>query len=74
MAGHAIDLMVALLGRPTSIQPVLGHHHTGEPAGFIDNGMALFGFERALAVVGVPALETVPRQRRIELFGTGAPA
>jgi predicted dehydrogenase len=71
MAGHAIDLMVALLGKPATVRPILAHHHAGEPASFIDNGMALFGFERALAVVGVPALETVPHQRRVELFGTG---
>jgi len=70
MAGHVIDMMVAILGKPKSIAPFLAHHHVDEPAGFIDNGMAVFGFERAWAILGVPALETVPHQRRIEVFGT----
>src|SRR5437868_4928181 len=34
MAGHVIDLMVALLGRPKSITPFLAHHHTEPPASF----------------------------------------
>lgn len=71
MAGHVIDMMVAILGKPESISPCLAHHHAGEPVGFIDNGVAVFGYPRAWGVIGVPALETVPHQRRIEVFGTG---
>jgi predicted dehydrogenase len=71
MAGHAIDMMVAILGRPRSISPSLAHHHTGEPAGFIDNGVTVFGFERGWGIVEVPALEVVPFQRRFEVYGTG---
>ena len=70
MAGHAIDLMVALLGPPKSVGPFLAHHSTNEPTSFIDNGVGVFGFERAWGVVEVPALEAVPRQRRFELYGT----
>lgn len=71
MAGHAIDLMVALLGPPKSASGFLAHHLEGEPAGFIDHGVGVFGYERAWGIVEVPALETVPHQRRFEVYGTG---
>lgn len=70
MAGHAIDMMVAMLGAPRSAGPFLAHHHTAEPAGFIDHGIAVFGYERAWGIVEVPALEVVPRGRRFEVWGT----
>jgi predicted dehydrogenase len=69
MAGHVIDLMVALLGRPSSVAPFLGHHHTVGGT-FIDNGVAVFGFERAWGIIEVPALEVAPHSRRIEVYGT----
>jgi predicted dehydrogenase len=69
MAGHVIDLMVALLGRPGSVSPFLAHHHT-EPGTFVDNGLAVFGFDRAWGLVEVPALEVAPHGRRIEVYGT----
>jgi predicted dehydrogenase len=69
MAGHVIDLMVAVLGRPTSITPFLAHHHT-EPGTFVDDGVAVFGFPHAWALIEVPALEVAPYSRRIEVYGT----
>jgi predicted dehydrogenase len=69
MAGHAIDLMVAILGRPTSVTPFMAHHHATR-GGFVDNGVAVFGFERAWGIVEVPALEVAPRSRRFEVYGT----
>jgi predicted dehydrogenase len=69
MAGHVIDLMVALLGRPGSVTPFLAHHHT-EPGTFVDNGLAVFGFARAWGLIEVPALEVAPHSRRIEVYGT----
>lgn len=69
MAGHAIDMMVAILGKPASVTPFLGHHHT-KPGDFIDNGVAVFGFQRAWGIVEVPALEVVPGARRFEVYGT----
>jgi predicted dehydrogenase len=71
MAGHAIDLMVALLGAPRTVAPFLAHHHAAEPSAFIDHGISVFGFEKAWGLVEVPALEVVPKQRRFELYGTG---
>lgn len=70
MAGHVIDIMVAVLGKPVSVTPFLAHHHTEPPKTYIDNGLAVFGFERAWGIVEVPALEVAPYSRRIELYGT----
>jgi predicted dehydrogenase len=70
MAGHVIDMMVTLLGKPATAAPFLAHHHQAEPAGFIDNGIGVFGFEKAWGIIEVPALEVAPFQRRIEAYGT----
>jgi predicted dehydrogenase len=69
MAGHVIDLMVALLGKPRSVTPFLAHHHE-QPGTFVDNGVAVFGYEHAWGVIEVPALEVAPSSRRLEVFGT----
>jgi predicted dehydrogenase len=71
MAGHVIDLMVALLGPPRSVTPFLAHHHTAGPPQYIDNGVAVFGFAHAWGIIEVPALEVAPHARRIEVYGTG---
>ncbi len=70
MAGHVIDMMVGLLGKPKSVSGFLGHHHKAPPAEYQDNGVAVFGFEHAWGIIEVPALEVVPHQRRIEVYGT----
>jgi len=70
MAGHVIDLMVAILGKPASAAPFLAHHHQAEPASFIDHGIGVFGYARAWGIVEVPALEVAPHSRRIEVYGT----
>lgn len=69
MAGHVIDLMVAILGKPKSVTPFLAHHHV-KSGDFIDNGLAVFGFEAAWGIIEVPALEVAPHSRRIEVYGT----
>lgn len=74
MAGHLIDFMCSLLGKPNDIKSILGHFHpiraAAETRDFVDTGAALFGFERAVGVIEVPALEIVQDQRRIEVYGT----
>lgn len=70
MAGHVIDMMIAMLGTPRQITPFLAHHHRHGPADFIDNGVAVFGYPAAWASVEVPALEVAPQARRLEVFGT----
>ena len=70
MAGHVIDMMVAILGAPKSIGPFLAHHHTAGPADYIDNGVAVFGFDHAWGIIEIPAVEVAPHSRRIEVYGT----
>jgi predicted dehydrogenase len=70
MAGHVIDMMVALLGKPKEVKGFLGHHHTEPPPSYMDNGVAVFGFERAWGIIEVPSLEVAPHSRRIEVYGT----
>jgi predicted dehydrogenase len=70
MAGHLVDLLVKLLGKPRQITPLMAHHHTAEPRSFVDNGVALFEFDQAYGIVEVPALEVAPHSRRIEVYGT----
>jgi predicted dehydrogenase len=70
MAGHVIDMMVAILGTPRRVTPFLAHHHREGPEGFIDNGVAVFDYANAWATVEVPALEATPHSRRLEVFGT----
>jgi predicted dehydrogenase len=70
MAGHVIDLMVAVLGKPRQVTPFLGHHHTEPPKSYVDNGVAVFGFEHAWGIIEVPAIEVAPHSRRIEVYGT----
>jgi predicted dehydrogenase len=70
MAGHVIDMMVAVLGKPKTVAPFLGHHHTEPPRKYVDNGVAVFGFEHAWGIIEVPALEVAPHSRRIEVYGT----
>jgi predicted dehydrogenase len=69
MAGHIIDMMVALLGRPESVTPFMAHHHR-KTGSFIDNGVAMFGFQHAWGMIEVSALEVAPDARRIEVYGT----
>src|SRR5262249_47259547 len=65
MAGHIIDLMVTLLGRPKAITPFLAHHHVAQPENYIDNGVAVCAYPRAWGIIEVPALEVAPHSRRI---------
>ncbi|MBY0522200.1 MAG: Gfo/Idh/MocA family oxidoreductase [Gemmataceae bacterium] len=70
MAGHMVDLMVTLLGKPKTVTPFLGHHHAEGPAAYIDNAVAVCGFANAWGILEVPALEVAPHSRRFEVYGT----
>lgn len=69
MAGHVVDMMVTLLGRPKRVTPFLAHHCT-VPGDFVDHGVAVFEYDGAFGLIDVPALEVVPDARRIEIYGT----
>lgn len=70
MAGHVADLMVAILGQPNSVTPFMAHHHKEPPESFVDNGVAVCTFAKALGILEVPALEVAPHSRRVEVYGT----
>jgi predicted dehydrogenase len=70
MAGHVIDLMITLLGRPRQISSFLAHHHTELPPNYIDNGLAVFEYANAWGIIEVPALEVASHSRRVEVYGT----
>jgi predicted dehydrogenase len=42
----------------------------GEVDGFTDNGVAIFEFEKAIAILDIAAMETRPNARRFEVYGT----
>ena len=69
MAGHLVDFLVTVSGRPGEIHPVLRHHHPGEGR-FVDNAVVVLECGRLLATLESTALEVVPGMRRIELFGS----
>src|SRR5579872_300772 len=70
MAGHLVDVLVAILGKPRKVTPLMAHHHTAEPKSFVDNGLALFEFDAAYGIIEVPAIEVAPHARRVEVYGT----
>jgi len=70
MAGHVLDMMIAVLGKPKDVKGFLAHHHKAPPKSYIDNGVAVFGYERAWGIIEVPALEVAPHSRRLEIYGT----
>ncbi len=69
MGGHAIDMMVQVLGKPNRVTPFLAHHHV-VPGKYIDNGVAMFEFDHAWGIIEVPAMEVAPSSRRFEVYGT----
>jgi predicted dehydrogenase len=69
MAGHLVDLLISLMGRPKSVTPFLAHHYR-VPGTFIDNGVSVFEMDSGWGIIEVPALEVAPHSRRIEVYGT----
>ena len=69
LSGHMLDLIVWMLGRPHTVTSFL-RSDGRQVEGFADNGVGIFEFERALAMVDIAALETRPMARRFEVYGT----
>jgi predicted dehydrogenase len=60
---HLIDMLVLLMGRPERVQPFLRHDgQVGD--GLADNTLAIFEFERAVAIIESAAMESHPFPRR----------
>mgnify|MGYP000038283783 CR=1 FL=1 len=70
LAGHAIDRVLALLGRPQRVTSWLRHHSRFADA-LNDNTLAVFEYERALAVVSSAAMMGGALEHRsFEVIGT----
>ena len=70
LAGHMLDQIVWILGRPSSIQSHFRNDATPSLPTFADNTLGVFEFDRALAFIDIAAMETRPTARRLEVYGT----
>jgi predicted dehydrogenase len=70
LAGHMLDQVVWLLGRPQRVQSFFRNDATPEVPAFMDNTLGIFEFERALAFIDISAMEPRPMARRFEVYGT----
>lgn len=68
LAGHMLDQIVWLLGRPQRVTAFLRNDSGIVPA-FKDNTLGVFEFERAIAFVDIAAMEPRPMARRFEVYG-----
>lgn len=70
LGGHPIDAMVALLGRPKEVKSWL-RHHSRKPDTLNDNNLAVFEFDRALAVLSQTTNQAgAGDHRSFEVIGT----
>ena len=69
LAGHAVDQVVWLLGRPKKITTFLRNDSPDVP-GFVDNALAVYEYDRAFGMIDMSALEPSPPARRFEVYGT----
>ncbi len=69
LSSHQLDQIVWLLGRPERVTPFM-RNDMREVEGFTDNGVGIFEFERAIAIVDIAAMEPRPSARRFEVYGT----
>jgi predicted dehydrogenase len=68
LAGHMLDQIVWLLGRPQQVTAFL-RTDGGAVPGFKDNTLVVCGYPRALAFVDIAAMEVLPVARRFEVYG-----
>ena len=73
LAGHMIDQIVWLLGRPDRVTSFL-QRSVSSAGGGADNTVAVFEFAKAIASVDIAAMEPRPSARRFEVYGTKASA
>ena len=69
LAGHMLDQIVWLLGRPVRVTAFL-RNDSGAVPGFKDNTLGVFAYERAIAYVDIAAMQTPPTARRFEVYGS----
>ena len=69
LAGHMLDQIVWLLGRPTAVTSFFRHGTPGLPD-FADNTLGVLAYPRALASIDIAAIEAPPTARRYEVYGS----
>ena len=69
LAGHVLDNVIWMLGRPHTVTSFL-RNDSGEVAAFKDNTLAVFEFDSAMAIIDIAAMEVPPPARRFEVYGT----
>ena len=73
LGGHVLDQIVWLLGRPSKVTSFLRNDGVPIPD-FADNTLAVFEFERAMAIIDISAMESRPMARRFEVYGSNGSA
>lgn len=68
LAGHMLDQIIWLLGRPEQVTAFLRTDSSAVP-GFKDNTLVVCSYAGALACVDIAAMETAPPARRFEVYG-----
>jgi predicted dehydrogenase len=68
LAGHMLDQIIWLLGRPQQVTAFLRTDSSAVP-GFKDNTLVVCSYANALAFVDIAAMETPPTARRFEVYG-----
>jgi len=68
LAGHMLDQIIWLLGRPQQASAFL-RSDGGVVPGFKDNTLVVCSYPRALAYVDIAAIEAPPVARRFEVYG-----
>ncbi len=69
LAGHMLDQVVWLMGRPTRTTGFFRTDGSREPS-CADNTLGVLEYERGLAFVDIAAMEPKPMARRFEVYGT----
>jgi len=69
LAGHMLDQIVWILGRPNKITNFLQNTYS-ETKNFMDNTIAICEYDKALAIIDISAIEIQPTARRFEVYGT----
>jgi predicted dehydrogenase len=73
LAGHMLDQVVWILGRPEKTTAFL-RNDSGVVPEFSDNTLGVFEYERAMAWVEIAAMEARPMARRFEVYGSAGSA
>ena len=69
LAGHMLDQIVWMLGRPTQVTAFF-RQDGAEIPNFADNTLGVLEYPRALAFVDIAAMEPPPTARRFEVYGS----